>query len=557
MSSALDFLQLGLSRSFAYGVHSPENWTDLTGITRALAQVQREHGGAAIVADPRSIMSAITGFRRTGTISGFRDLKYVCLGIGVIDGRGWCVLSDPALRHKLAELIEGHTEWRRRVRCFQALLSSYWTFPLHDRATTDEARVGWREMRDWLRSERWNIMRSRESVPLWFAGLTRHIELLGDTPCDKFGAALLKGDFSALNDAMESLAIPNASWVMMEAILAQMKASAGLADEAFKELLPQLLPIAMGKGGVEIGDALRVRCVAQLVSRYATCMDRPEQMALRDAAVTTIGNPWLRRTNWDASVVDGSGQPDGQAREMVNGWLKRRLISDFFVLLSVDGTGDPRRLDYWLRFEPIIEDMWFALGRDAQTQRGEHFHEFRANAKGRLLSLEESTADNNAFVMRIGEYLAVEFGATGYFRLFKWSSLGPTFIDTLTSSLSRKRISHKYLRALDYEERMKHIDAASRTWEQKFDERICPLFGRRPADPPRAIGTARARASRGPTPVEWGAFVMTHKLSVEDHRARGGALWVLGGELPKGIVSKLKMWGFQQRVPRGWFKEPR
>lgn len=300
MSSALDFLQLGLSRSFTNGVHSPENWTDLTGITRALAQVQREHGGASIAADPRSIMSAITGFRRAGTISGFRDLKYVCLGLGVGDGRGWCVLSDPELRRKVAELVEGQPEWRRRIRCFQALLSGYWRFPLHNRATTDEAKEGWREMRDWLRSERSKIMRSRETAPLWFAGLTRHVELLGDTPCDKFGPALLKGDFSALNDAMEALAIPNESWVMEEAILARMKASAKLADESFKEMLPQLLPIAMGKGGVEIGEALQVRCVAQLVSRYARCKDRPEQIALRDAAVTTIGNPWLRRTNWDA-----------------------------------------------------------------------------------------------------------------------------------------------------------------------------------------------------------------------------------------------------------------
>ncbi len=428
---------------------------------------------------------------------GGRDLKYVCLGVGVID-QGWCVLAEPKLRREVAILVERQTEWRRRIRCLQALLSSYWTFPLYDRSVSDAAKEGWRELRDWLRSEREKIARSTEPKPAWFAGLSRHSELLSSEPCDKFGKALLAGDFSELNDAMATLAIPNESWVLSEAILAQMKATAGLSDEDFKTILPQLVPIAMGTGGVEIGEALRIRCVAQLVSRYGKCKDRTEHMALRDAAVSTIGNPWLRRTNWDAWVVDGRGEPDDQAREMVNGWLKRRLIADFFVLLSVDGTGDPRRLDYWLRFEPFIEDMWFALGRDAQARRGEHFDEFRANAKGRLLTLEDATADNNAFVMKIGKYLAIEFGATGNaFRLFKWDSIGDTLTDTLTSGRIRARVSHTYLKALDYAEKLSHIDSRSRTWEQKFDDQICPLFGRRPTDRPRGIGVAGSRVTRG------------------------------------------------------------
>jgi len=70
--------------------------------------------------------------------------------------------------------------------------------------------------------------------------------------------------------------------------------------------------------------------------------------------VGIVGNPWLRRANWDAWVVDARGKPDDQSREMVNGWLKRRLITDFLVLLVVDGTCDGRRVDYWLRFDSAI-----------------------------------------------------------------------------------------------------------------------------------------------------------------------------------------------------------
>jgi hypothetical protein len=257
---------------------------------------------------------------------------------------------------------------------------------------------------------------------------------------------------------------------------------------------------------------------------------------------------------------------------MVNGWLKRRLIADFFVLLSVDGTGDPRRLDYWLRFEPFIEDMWFALGRDAQTRRGEHFDEFRANAKGRLLTFEDSTADNNAFVMKIGRYLAIEFGATGNaFRLFKWDSIGETLTDTLTSGRIRARVSHTDLKALDYEEKLDHRDSRSRTWEQKFDDQICRLFGRRPTDLPRGIGSASRVVQRAKSPLpthllrgggadrfeaEWHLFVQTHQLVISDLRKSGGALWVVCAvDLPGKVTAQLKLWGFRPRPGRGWYKE--
>ena len=57
----------------------------------------------------------------------------------------------------------------------------------------------------------------------------------------------------------------------------------------------------------------------------------------------------------------------------------------------------------------LIDAMWFALGTNAQNRSDEHFKKFKMWAAGRLLNLKGSTADNNAFVMQIGQYLAVEF----------------------------------------------------------------------------------------------------------------------------------------------------
>ena len=561
MSDALSYLRRGLARSFAVGVREPQGWNDPAGMARARAQVQREHGGAGIPADSRTIMSAITDFRRTGAVVGIRDLKYVCLGIGMLDDRGRCVLADTKLRDQVLGFVAREPEMRRRLRCFQALLSGYWTFPLDQTSTPREAIEGWRELRLWLRSEYENILNSKELKPLWFGGLTRHHELLSDQPCETLGTALLRGDSSPLNDAIECLAIPKDSWVMGEAIFAQIKAATQWGDKSFKDALLKLMPILMGKAGVETGKTLRIRGIAQLVSRYARCKDRSEHIALRDAAIAAVGNPWVRRANWDAWVIDEKGKPDNQAREMVNGWLKRRLISDFFVLLSFDGTGDPRRLDYWLRFEPLIDDMWFALGPDAWHRSASDFQEFRARAVGRLLDLQDSTSDNNAFVMRIGEYLAVEFGATGNaFFLFKWDSLGQPLIEALTSGRAKAGVSRDWLKAQNHEERLIHRDSSAETWEQKFDQRICPLLGH-PGDAPRRAratrerATARAQILRHPTPAEWDSFVRNNRLTISDFRTSKGALWVVAQDLPRDVAEQLEKWGFRRREHRGWYKE--
>ena len=563
MNAPLAMLRMGLG-PFASGLRAPDSLSDPSSMARARAQVHREHGGAGIVADARSIMATIASFRRSGKVEGFRDLKYVCLGIGAIDQQGWSALGDSKLRGCVAELVEGQAEMRRRIRCFQALLSSYWAFPLNGKQAGEEAKAGWRELRIWLRAERERILKSKEPKPPWFAALTKHAALLADQPCEKFGAALLRGDSAELRDAMESLAIPSDSWVLEEAVIAQMQSGCSLTDEPFKATLPNLLDIGTGRGGVALGESLRVRCVALLVSRYSRCGERPEHMALRDAAVSIIGNPWLRRSSWDAWVVDARGQPDGASREMVNGWLKRELIKNFFELLSVDGTGDSRRVDYWLRFEPSIEEMWFALGTDAQNQRGEAFTEFKRRAKGRLLDLDGTTADNNAFVMRVGRYLLVEFGAKGNAMfVFDWDSLGKPLLDTLTSGKERATIHIRTIRDSVNIERLIHRDSAAQTWEQKFDASLVPRIGRRPSDAPRRVGGVRRAQPEVVRQVQaqvfsqdtWSFFARNHGLRVEDNRSRQGALWVLGAEQPSYVAEQLAAWGFRRREPRGWFKE--
>ncbi|WP_265257425.1 EH signature domain-containing protein [Verminephrobacter aporrectodeae] len=545
LNDPLDTLRKGLE-PFASGLRSPEMFSDPDeGIEEIWTKVGDEHGSAGIGAPTDSIVAVIRIFRETGEIETWRDLRYVCFGLSIpIDD--WCVLADVRLLSYVFERVRDLPKMRQRIRGFQALLSSYWGFPLHAEQTRDEARVGWRALRSWLCAEHERIAQSPEPKRPWFAVLTRHTMLLSDNPCEQFGADLLRGDSTGLRDAIEGLAIPVNSWVQEEAVVAQMDAGCLLKDRAFQQTLPALLRIGVGCGGVELGETLRRRCVETLVFRYARCSERPEHMALRDAAVSHIGNPWLYRSRWR----------DDPSREMVSAWLKHRLISDFFELLSADGMGDRRRMDYWLRFAPAIEDMWFALGVNAQHRHSEPFDEFRLRAQGRLLALDATTHDNNAFVMQVGRYLLVEFGAKGNAMfVFARDSLDQPLLNALHSR-ARASVSVHQLKDSRHIHRMIHSDSSGQTWEQKFDDDLVPRIGWRPSVAPRGIGgPVRRPRPQVFSPGTWRSFARSHGLRVQDNRSKQGALWVLGVEQPGAVAAQLDAWGFRCRAPKGWFKE--
>jgi len=309
-------------------------------------------------------------------------------------------------------------------------------------------------------------------------------------------------------------------------------------------LLPGLLMLSTSQGGVRLVDAIKLKCVALLVSRYARCTTNPEHDGLRDAAVDTIGNPWLRRTAWDSAVVDADGRPDDRAREMVFGWLKRELIKNFFELLAADGTGDRRRLDYWLRFEPFIADMWFALGAAARAARGDKFDDFRARAKGRLMYLTDPNAENNAFVMKIGRHIAVEFGATkNAFYLHQQEKLPFSLAKKLSISDRNIWVGLDELKDRSEEPfRKNHTDSpvAMDSWEQKFDDEICPRLGVRPAVRPAFVPELERLLAGSPA------------IRCEDSRRKDGRIWVYTDESNAIRSSGLRSLGFRYQAGQGW-----
>jgi hypothetical protein len=504
MSEALDLLKTNLSRVLRDSWQHAGPWADSGPMERTLVRIRKIHDSPVSALNQNRVAAAVAVFRRTKRIPDPASIRYICYGVGDIR-EGWCVLCEPELREILRSYIEASSR-RLQLRCFQSLLRSYFGFPRDAEQTPVTANEGWVELRGWLRTgfDTLQVDLAQDDEmrrPAWFKTLADHANLLTEHPCDVYGRGLLEGDTSALQEAKDGLAIRQDSWVFEEAVLAQVHHVVGLKDLFFQESIDRILAIVFRNSEFNVSKGLARRCVALLVSRYARCSSRHQNMALRDATLESIGNPWLRRQAWDAYVVDEHHRPDNEARELILSWLRQQLIKDFFELLSEDRAADPRRLNYWLRFEPVIQDMWFVLGSQAAASNHPDYVEFRKRARGRVRRLSGQTQpNNNAFVMRIGGHVAVEFGITNYAcRLGSWDQLPERVVSKLNSGSDNQEIEIELFR--DGAEQLKHIDSprAGRSWEQKFDDRILPKVIYQPSR--AASPLSRSRLANVPGPL--------------------------------------------------------
>jgi hypothetical protein len=349
-----------------------------------------------------------------------------------------------------------------------------------------------------------------------------------------------------------------------------------------------VLHLINGEADLRLAQVLATQATAMAVARYASSTEHPEHTDLRDACLRWIGNPWVDRMAWDAHA---RSEP---ARQMVEGWLKRHLIKNFFQLLAHDGAADLRRLNYWLKWESQITDMWFVLGRDAVENKSEPFKRLRKLMEGRERFLDDSTDDNNAFVMRIGPLLVIEFGVTNN-ACFAYAAAD------FKTSLERRRLSVHALKQKSGATKLSH----SRVWEPRFDQTLRLLLQSVPhskgqlvsspdcarAAPPVVVPTPASVVAARPAPPPWPpqmtsaertaatalpqhaerpdqrvsqvtvdiirAKCVQYGISWEDNRPKKGAFWVLMADRNQHPVfaKTLETLGFRHTERQGfWIK---
>lgn len=418
------------------------------------------------------MLAAVRKFLRQRKVESFTQLKYVCYGVTVpVDPGGGRLIDKTSIFQLLLEMVlSKQVQAKQFRRCYQGLLAAYFGFDRHS-ATVVDAGQNWHDLRGYLNDQLEPVAaaaRRQGRSPVWLEVLEGHRNLLTDKPCERYAIAMRAGDRTELEGVCAGLDISPTSWVWHEAVMAYVHEVARADHAAFQNELSQVLVMVDGdRKQHQLPELVARNAVALCVARYAKCRDKPEHAALRDVSLRRIGNPWLKRAAWDATV---KSEP---ARQMVESWLKRRLIKDFFELLALDGAADLRRLKYWLKWEPQISDMWFVLGTGARLKKTHAFLELRERMKGRERHLTGATTDNNnAFVMRIGDQLVVEFGVTG---------------NACFAFPADKRgldLDHTQWDIYD----LKHQPGYAKlshgwNWESKFDAELCALL--RQTSPPK------------------------------------------------------------------------
>lgn len=560
-------------------------WGDPHAMVDVLRKVRGSFGGSDDDGPPPrdQLVEAVRDFTHAGTVAHFKQLTHVCYGVTLrVERESWRVIDRQPLFDRLLSLVADHEAQPRQFRrCYQGLLSGYFAFDPHV-DTPGHGAANWKTLRGFLNAKLQPVMRAsqqRGRNPPWLQALWEHRNLLADEPCRRYVDGLQSGDTAELRQLCAGLGIENTSWIWEEALMAYVQSVVQKQDDPFMAGLSGVLDLVNGRADLRLPPTVETRATALAVVRYSSCAERPEHAELRDTSLQKIGNPWLRRSAWDALVKH---EP---ARQMIESWLKRRLIKDFFELLAADGSADLRRLNYWLKWEPRIDDMWFVLGANAQANRSAAFIELRKRMAGRKRTLTVTTADNNAFVMRIGPLLVVEFGVTGNACFVFDAKAGVIDLESASVPVHQLKDSRRI-------ERMTHAGP----WESSFDATLRKLLGFLPSDNvkwvagalvaasptipalQRASSTAqstadldsRATESSAPMtsrerPIAQGGFDALRtecgRLGIgwEDNRRKGGALWVLlldSSREPR-MTALLDDLGFRFKPGKGFWLEGR
>jgi hypothetical protein len=416
------------------------------------------------------------------------------------------------------------------------------------------------QLRAYLAQQLKAIRTPGPTEPTWIGTLAAHPHLFTDQVCRELAAQALTGDASAFEAMCRDLELGDKSWVVREFVLAQIDAGCTQLDGAFRSMLPQLKAL-LQQHELLIDDGL-----ARLLTRYHGCTSTEVHAGLRDLAVARWKNPLLKTNDkrW--------GKVSDDVRQMVKGWLQLKWMVDFFHLLSEGGSNDQRRLDFWLRYRELVDDMYFALGSEAAENSHPDFRQMHDEMQGRLLRLSSGSRTNNAFLINIGDYWVVEFGEHGNacFVFDKRKTLPfPLTKYVAPDSTELKHVS----RVL----RFVHVDSRDQTWEEKFAAELAPYLGAPASNDRRRtrapVGAARAHAAPArvlapapdPAPVTrimpaftqagFDALAEEHGLRIVDMRSIGGALWAHIEESENVVTRQLKSWGFRYNDKRaGWWR---
>ncbi|MBY4596398.1 EH signature domain-containing protein [Ottowia caeni] len=467
-----NFNPLSLLTSLLEASHSaPMTLREGTDIDQVLAEQIASAKSGSRSFEPKDLqIEAVQRFWASGSLESLRDARLVSFGLTV---RPWgdsrCVIED---RKLFGAALDGVSAWRDSPRqfrkCYQGLARSYFDYDTARGAVPTAGRENWVTLRDYLRQNVSNI-KVQSINPDWVDSALENQGLFTTTPCEAYGKEVLEGNTERVDRVRHLLGISDGSWFTRELIMAQLIQAARREDHIFPQLVSRLL------GLIAHNDVLRDPGMQLILDKYSSIPQAPQHVGLKEQAVEWWGNPWL------PSNQDRWGGVSQAARDMVSNWLKGEFIELFFTKLAQDGLSDTRRVRFWEKYIPSIGTMQFALGNHAMYSKEKDFVELREKLKGLLVGLDDVNASNNAFIMRIGDLLAVEFsGASNAFYGYSVTRTLPFDLSKpVKSAPVNGRNSLKNDAKVLY---LRHQDGVHgyTYWEDRFKDELQANFGIKP-----------------------------------------------------------------------------
>jgi hypothetical protein len=515
------------------------------GSLKAMAELAfrvEQRFGSNVAPEKDAIAKAVRQFAKARQVESFLDAKLLCYGIAIeVLPERIQVISNQDLVLELLKVVQRfRSEPRRFRRCFQALMTAYFECRPETKLNGQpRAFQSWESIREFLKNGLTSI--TYEPMPQWAVEVSKHANLFTDDPCTRYGPEVLGGNLSNVQNTFQLIGIAANSWIQTTLLLATVRTACASNHETFMGYVDTLLALLSATPAIQLSG------LKDILNRYARIESPKEHSALRATAIQLLGNPLLvsNAPRWDAI--------SNEAKKMVSDWLKLELIEQFFELLSHDGATDKRRVRFWAQYVSVIENVWFILGPRARSNWDPDFKKLRSLMGDQALNLDGSTSGNNAFVMKIGRLLVVEFGETGN-AVYLFDSQNPPFM--LRGTL-HVRNDLKHTRNLG---NLKHVDRHEK-WEEQFRRAIYEHTRMSTGKQPNWIEEIRPVIDGGvftPSNFEhaFKAFCAERGLRYSDRRSSGGKLFVYADALNPKISGTLGQWGFVfDRRNRLWAKD--
>jgi len=479
------------------------------------------------------LQMALLRFRQAGGTPEcpFADLRLVCAASPIsipVGGATFCLLEQLDLLASLLRQVEFFQgDPRRFRRLYRGLLNCYFKIdPLENRARGE----GWERLRCFLR-DHVDYLGTGSIQPRWVEVIQEHRNLFDSEPCSRYSRELLRGNNAEFAQVESELAIGGSSWIGRMIVLSIVKAAVDLEDSQFNSHIPALLE----KIEQERYASLLDLCLAQLLERYCRGTGKPPHANLFGCAVRHWKNPWLATNAGRWSRVSEA------TRKIVSAWLKLDLIQQFFELLASDGNGDRRRLDFWIRYHEVMDDMYFALGSHARNQPSREFQELRRRLLGRVLTLKEAGGpDNNGFLMCFGDYIVVEFGKAGNACYVYRRSELPFSLESSDELIAKQLKNPTNVLKLFHKDNVH----GHTTWEGYFDAELYARIGVPPPGGrlPEPWHSNRVYCSSSPSLLNM--FCLAFEGTYQNRRSDGGSERIKMEQYVEIAAEQLRAWGF-------------